>query len=106
MLILLGMILEPTSALLIVTPILLPVAVAFGIDPLQFGSIIIFNLMIGLITPPMGGVAFVLSSVTAIPVDRVFRGAMIYMPALLVVLLLISYVPALTLWLPTAIGLR
>lgn len=105
-LIFLGMILEPTSALLIVTPILLPVAVAFGIDPLQFGSIVIYNLMIGLITPPMGGVAFVLSSVTAIPVDRVFRGAAIYMPALLAVLLLISYVPGLTLWLPTAIGLR
>ena len=105
-LIFLGMILEPTSALLIVTPILLPVAVAFGIDPLQFGSIVIYNLMIGLITPPMGGVAFVLSSVTAIPVDRVFRGAAIYMPSLLVVLLLISYIPALTLWLPGVVGLR
>ena len=105
-LIVLGMILEPTSALLIITPILLPVAVAYGIDPLQFGSIVIFNLMIGLITPPMGGVAFVLSSVTAIPVDRVFRGAAIYLPALIVVLLLITYVPALTLWLPTVVGLR
>lgn len=102
----LGMILEPTSALLIITPILLPIAIAFGIDPLQFGSIVIFNLMIGLITPPMGGVVFVLSSVTAIPVDRVFRGAALYLPALLAVLLLISYVPALTLWLPTFIGLR
>jgi len=102
----LGMILEPTSALLIITPILLPVAKQFGIDPLQFGSIVIFNLMIGLITPPMGGVAFVLSSVTGIPVERVFRGALIYMPALLVVLLMISYVPALTLWLPGVVGLR
>ena len=106
LLIFLGMILEPTSALLIVTPILLPVAVAFGIDPLQFGSIIIFNLMIGLITPPMGGVVFVLSSVTAIPVHRVFRGAAYYLPALFVVLMLISYVPALTLWLPGVVGLR
>jgi tripartite ATP-independent transporter DctM subunit len=105
-LLLLGMILEPTSALLIVTPILLPVAVAFGVDPLQFGSIVIFNLMIGLLTPPMGGVCFVLSSVTRIPVHRVFRGAAIYMPALITVLLLITYVPTLTLWLPTAIGLR
>lgn len=105
-LIFLGMILEPTSALLIITPILLPVARQFGIDPLQFGAIMIFNLMIGLITPPMGGVAFVLSSVTAIPVERVFRGAMIYMPALLVVLLLITYVPALTLWLPGFLGLN
>jgi tripartite ATP-independent transporter DctM subunit len=101
----LGMLLEPTSALLIITPILLPVAVEFGIDPLQFGSIIIFNLMIGLVTPPMGGVAFVLSSVTAIPVERVFRGAAIYLPALLLVLLAISYVPALTLWLPEVVGL-
>jgi tripartite ATP-independent transporter DctM subunit len=104
-LVFLGMILEPTSALLIVTPILLPVAVQFGIDPLQFGSLIIFNLMIGLLTPPMGGVAFVLSSVTGIPVERVFKGALFYMPALILVLLLITYVPALTLWLPNAIGL-
>ena len=101
----LGMILEPTSALLIITPILLPVAVAFGVDPLQFGSIVIFNLMIGLLTPPMGGVAFVLSSVTGIPLERVFRGALYYFPALLITLLIITYVPAVTLWLPEALGL-
>ena len=105
MLIFLGMLLEPTSALIIVTPILLPVAVSFGIDPLQLGSIIIFNLMIGLMTPPMGGVVFVLSSVTEIPLERVFKGAAIYLPAMIIVLLLITYVPALTLWLPQLIGL-
>jgi tripartite ATP-independent transporter DctM subunit len=100
-----GMILEPTSALLIITPILLPVAVQYGIDPVHLGSIIIFNLMIGLLTPPMGGVAFVLSSVTGIPVERVFRGAAMYLPAMIIVLLLITYIPALTLWLPEALGL-
>ncbi len=100
-----GMLLEPTSALLIITPILLPVAVQFGVDPVHLGSVIIFNLMIGLLTPPMGGVAFVLSSVTGIPVERVFRGAAIYLPAMILVLLLITYIPALTLWLPQAIGL-
>jgi tripartite ATP-independent transporter DctM subunit len=105
LLLVLGMILEPTSALLIITPILLPVAVAFGIDPLHFGSIIIFNLMIGLLTPPMGGVCFVLSSVTGIPVERVFKGALYYFPALLIALALVTYVPALTLWLPKLIGL-
>lgn len=105
MLIFLGMLLEPTSALIIITPILLPVAVSFGIDPLQFGSIIIFNLMIGLMTPPMGGVVFVLSSVTRIPLERVFRGAAIYLPAMVAVLLLITYVPAVTMWLPGLIGL-
>ena len=105
LLILLGMILEPTSALLIVTPILLPVAVQYGIDPLHLGSIIIFNLMIGLLTPPMGGVVFVMSSVTGIPLERVFKGAAFYRPAMFIVLLLITYIPALTLWLPEAIGL-
>jgi TRAP-type C4-dicarboxylate transport system permease large subunit len=83
----------------------LPVAVAFGVDPLQFGSIVIFNLMIGLMTPPMGGVIFVLSSVTGIPLERVFKGAAIYLPAMVIVLLLITYVPSLTLWLPKALGL-
>ena len=101
----LGMLLEPTSALLITTPILLPVAVEFGVDPLQFGAIIIFNLMIGLLTPPMGGVCFVLSSVTGIPLVRVFRGALIYFPALLVVLAIVTYVPEATLWLPRVLGL-
>lgn len=105
LLLVLGMILEPTSALLIITPILLPVAVAFGIDPLHFGSIIIFNLMIGLLTPPMGGVCFVLSSVTGIPVERVFKGALFYFPALLLTLLIVTYVPAVTLWLPDLLGL-
>jgi tripartite ATP-independent transporter DctM subunit len=99
-----GMILEPTSALLIITPILLPVALEFGVDPVQLGSIIIFNLMIGLLTPPMGGVAFVLSSVTGIPVERVFRGAAFYLPAMLLVLMLITFVPAVTLWLPGVLG--
>lgn len=105
LLIFLGMLLEPTSALIIVTPILLPVAISFGVDPLQLGSIVIFNLMIGLMTPPMGGVIFVLSSVTEIPLERVFKGAAIYLPAMVVVLLLITYVPAITLWLPQLIGL-
>ena len=101
----LGMILEPTSALLITTPILLPIAIEFGINPLQFGSIIIFNLMIGLLTPPMGGVCFVLSSVTGIKLERVFRGVLLYFPALLLALAIVTYVPAVTLWLPGLLGL-
>ncbi|HUP18250.1 MAG TPA: TRAP transporter large permease [Acidimicrobiia bacterium] len=105
LLLILGMLLEPTSALIIVTPILLPVAITFGVDPLQLGSIVIFNLMIGLMTPPMGGVVFVLSSVTGIPIERVFKGAAFYLPAMFLVLLLITYVPAVTLWLPQLIGL-
>jgi tripartite ATP-independent transporter DctM subunit len=101
----LGMVLEPTSALLITAPILAPVAVEFGIDPLQFGSIVIFSLMIGLLTPPLGGVCFVLSSVTGIRLERVFRGTLLYLPAVLLTLLLVTYVPAVTLWLPGLLGL-
>jgi TRAP-type C4-dicarboxylate transport system permease large subunit len=56
-------------------------------------------------TPPMGGVIFVLSSVTGISVERVFKGAAFYLPAMILVLLLITYIPALTLWLPAALGL-
>jgi tripartite ATP-independent transporter DctM subunit len=105
LLIFLGMLLEPTSALIIITPILLPIAREYGVDPLHLGSVIIFNLMIGLMTPPMGGVIFVLSSVTGISVERVFKGAAFYLPAMILVLLLITYIPALTLWLPAALGL-
>jgi TRAP-type C4-dicarboxylate transport system permease large subunit len=61
--------------------------------------------MLGLLTPPMGGVAFVLSSVTGIPVERVFKGVAIYLPALFIALALVTYVPALTLWLPELLGL-
>jgi TRAP-type C4-dicarboxylate transport system permease large subunit len=88
-----------------VTPILLPVAIEYGIDPLQFGSIVILCLMIGLLTPPMGGVCFVLSSVTGIPLERVFRGVVPFFPALLVTLLLVTYVPVVTLGLPTLLGM-
>jgi tripartite ATP-independent transporter DctM subunit len=105
MLLFLGMILEPSSALVIITPILLPIAIHFGIDPLQFGAIVILNLMIGLLTPPMGGVIFVLSSVTGVPIERAFRGTARFVPVLIAVLLLITYIPQLTLWLPRAIGL-
>lgn len=100
MLIVLGMVLEPSSAIIILVPILLPVAIEFGVDPVHFGSLIVFNLMLALLTPPMGGVVFVLSSVTRIPIERVFRGAAYFLPAMVLVLLLITYVPAVTTWLP------
>jgi TRAP-type C4-dicarboxylate transport system permease large subunit len=81
-------------------------AVEFGIDPLPFGAIVIFNLMIGLLTPQLGGVCFVLSSVTGIRLERVFRGALLSFPARIIALLLVTYVPAITLWLPELLGLN
>jgi tripartite ATP-independent transporter DctM subunit len=101
MVLLVGMILEPASAILILVPVLLPVAAVYGISPLHFGSIVILNLMIGLITPPIGMILYVLSSVTDIPVSKVLRGTSPFLPALLAVLLIITYVPFFTTYLPS-----
>lgn len=100
MVLIVGMILEPASAILILVPVLLPVADIYGISPLHFGSVVILNLMIGLLTPPIGMIAYVLSTVTDIPVSRVFRGVAPFLPALLIVLILITYVPWFTTFLP------
>lgn len=105
LLLFIGAIMEPTSALVITVPILLPIAVEFGIDPVHFGVITVLNLMIGLLTPPVGGVCYVLSSVTGIPVTQVFRGVLPFLVPLLVALAIITFVPGLVLWLPGLLGL-
>lgn len=101
----LGMVIEPTSALVISVPILLPIASEFGVDPLHFGVIVILNLMIGLLTPPVGAVLFVLSSVTDASVREVFQGTAPFLIPLLIVLLIVTFAPALVLFLPNALGL-
>ncbi|HSK24267.1 MAG TPA: TRAP transporter large permease [Egicoccus sp.] len=104
LLLLLGAVLEPTAALVISVPILMPVALEFGVDPLHFGVVVILNLMIGLLTPPIGGVLFVLGSVTAIPINRIFRGTAPFLVPLVAVLALITFWPRAVLWLPGLIG--
>lgn len=105
LLLVLGAIIEPTSALVISVPVLLPVATQLGVDPVHFGVIVVLNLMIGLMTPPIGGVLFVLSSVTKTPVAEVFRGVAPFLVPLLVTLLLITFIPQLALWLPELLDL-
>ena len=105
LLLMLGMVLEPTSALVISVPILLPIAVEFGIDPVHFGVIVVLNLMIGLLTPPIGGVLYVLSSVTGISVEKVFRGTAVFLIPLLIVLAIVTYWSPLTTILPRILGL-
>ncbi|MCM1011376.1 MULTISPECIES: TRAP transporter large permease [unclassified Brevibacterium] len=104
LLLLIGCVLEPTSAILILVPVLLPVAEVFGLSPVHFGIMIIFNLLIGLLTPPVGLVLFVLSSVTKYPVTTVIRGTMPFFIPMLITLILISVVPFLSLWLPSLLG--
>ena len=95
-----GMILEPVAGLLITVPVLLPAAIEFGIDPLHLGIVMILNLVLGLLTPPVGLVLYVLSSVTGSSVQTVTRGTVPFLIPLLITLLIITFVPALSLWLP------
>jgi tripartite ATP-independent transporter DctM subunit len=104
-LLLTGMLLEPVSALLITVPILMPVALQFGIEPLHLGVIMILNLVIGLLTPPVGLVLYVLSSVTGAPFPTVVRGTLPFLVPLGITLLLITFIPAISLFLPRLLGL-
>jgi len=99
-LLLTGMLLEPVAGLLITVPVLLPAAKEFGIDPLHLGIVMILNLVLGLLTPPVGLVLYVLSSVTGTPVQTVTRGTIPFLIPLLITLLLITFIPAFSLWLP------
>jgi tripartite ATP-independent transporter DctM subunit len=105
LLILLGAVIEPVSALVISVPILMPIAVQFGVDPLHFGVLVILNLMIGLLTPPIGGVLFVLSAVTRTPFHDTLLGTAPFLIPLLSVLMLVTFVPGVVLFLPTLAGL-
>lgn len=104
LLLLVGCVLEPTAAILILVPVLLPVAETFGIDPVHFGIMVIFNLLIGLITPPVGLVLFVLSSVTKAPVPVVIKGILPFFAPMVVTLLFITFIPVVTLGLPVLLG--
>ena len=99
-LIVVGMFLETLPALLILSPILLPVVKAFAIDPVHFGIVICFNLIIGIITPPMGIGLFVAARVAGSTPERVLRATLPFFFPLLVGLLIVSLFPQLTLWLP------
>ena len=89
----------------LVTTMMRVSAPASGIPPIQLGSVVILNLMIGLLTPPVGLVLYVLSSVTDIPFTRVAQGTAPFLIPLIVILALVTFVPALTTWLPGVFGL-
>ena len=92
-----GMILDIGAAILILTPILMPIAITAGIDPVHFGVVIVVNLMIGGLTPPVGILVFITSSLTATPARELFRAVLPYIGALLAALLTILFIPALSL---------
>lgn len=101
----LGMIMDMAPLILIATPILLPVATSVGMDPVQFGVVLILALGIGLITPPVGSVLFVGSAIGKIPIERAAKGLLPFYAIMFVVLLIVAFVPDLVLWLPTMLEL-
>jgi tripartite ATP-independent transporter DctM subunit len=100
LILLLGMILDASAILILVTPVVMPAVLAVGIDPVHFGMVLILNMMIGLLTPPVGMALFIVSNIAEAPIATVARETMPYVLAFLVVLLLITFVPQLVLWLP------
>ncbi len=100
-----GVFMDITPAVLIFTPIFLPIVTNIGIDPVHFGIIMILNLCIGLCTPPVGSVLFVGCSVADLSIQKVIKPLMPLFLIMIVVLFLITYIPELSLWLPRQFGL-
>ncbi len=95
-----GCFLEPTAAITILVPILLPICHQLGIDPVHFGLVMVLNLMIGLLHPPMGMVLFVLARVAKLSLERTTMAILPWLVPLLASLILITYVPEISMWLP------
>ncbi|MCL6691647.1 C4-dicarboxylate TRAP transporter large permease protein DctM [Pseudomonas sp. R3.Fl] len=100
-----GAFMEPSAVILILAPILFPIAMELGIDPIHLGIIMVVNMEIGLVTPPVGLNLFVTSAVTGMPLGATVRAALPWLSVLLVFLLLITYVPLISLGLPRLLGL-
>ena len=105
MLLVLGCLMDMSPLILITTPILLPVVKLLGVDPVHFGMIMMVNLGIGLITPPVGTVLFVGSAVAKLSMGEVTRAMKPFFVALFIVLMMVTYLPQLSLWLPRTLGL-
>ena len=100
LLLLVGMILESIAAILIIAPIIAPALTAAGVDPLQLGIVFVLNLMIGLLTPPVGMSLYMVSIVAKMPIHVVIRGTLPFLVSLMLSLLAVTLVPAISTWLP------
>jgi TRAP-type C4-dicarboxylate transport system permease large subunit len=100
LMLLIGCFLEPVAAITILVPILVPVAQQLGIDPMHFGLVMVLNLMIGLLTPPVGLVLFIMSRISGLSLERTMVALLPWFIPLLLSLAVITYVPSLVLWLP------
>ena len=103
-LLLVGCFMEAIASLILLTPILVPIVKTIGVDPVHFGVVMSLNLMIGLLTPPVGMALFVVQRVAGLSFDQVVRGTAPFILPLIVVLFLITYVPDLVLFVPRVFG--
>src|SRR5690606_31582631 len=104
LLLVLGCLLEGTTILLIIVPVLLPTAQALGIDPVHFGVVAVVNIMIGLITPPYGLLLFIMVRIADVPLKELIRDTLPFLAVMIVALLVITFVPDLVLFLPRLLG--
>ncbi len=100
LLLLLGTLMDMAPLILIMTPILLPIVTSLGVDSVHFGMIMMLNLAMGLITPPVGSVLFVGAAVAKLPIEQVVKALNPFFIALFLVLMAVTYIPAISLWLP------
>lgn len=101
----LGMIMDMSPIILIATPILLPIATQYcGIDPIQFGIMLVLNCGIGLLTPPVGAVLFIGSAVGRTPIEKVVKATLPFYVCMIITLLLVSFVPQISLIIPQLLG--
>ncbi len=103
-LLLFGIFIEPLPGVMVLVPILAPVAAKMGIDPIHFAMIVIYNLTLGMITPPVGGLLFVTSNVSRVPMSDLTRELKPFLWAHAVILVVLTFVPALSTWAPHALG--
>lgn len=105
LLLIIGTFMDPTPAVLIFTPIFLPITQAFGMHPVHFGIMIVFNLCIGTITPPVGPILFTGCKVGGVTIEQVFKRLIPFFAVTAAILMIVTYVPTLSLWLPKVLGL-
>ena len=105
-LLLFGIFIEPLPGVMVLAPILAPVAMKLGVDPVHFAMIVIFNLTLGMITPPVGGLLFVTCNVSKVPMSALVKELVPFLWAHGAVLMILTFVPALSTWLPRGLGLK
>jgi len=100
-----GTFMDPTPAILIFVPIFLPIVTEFGVDPVHFGAMVVMNLSVGVITPPVGNVLFVGARIARLRIEPVIRQLWPFLLAIIIALFIVVFIPQLSTWLPTTMGL-